>query len=184
MRHTKIYIAILLLFTLSGWGLCADQNILKKKFDESLEVTSDRMEAYQDKKLIVFYGHARITQGKSVLKSDRLLLYYQEALKKGDQKSAPGTDQSGNLEKIEAQGSVYFQQENRTAQGDRAVYYRESGKIVITGNALLNEGKNSIRGDRVTVFLNENRGMVESDTQNQVKAVIYPQRVKKTEKEK
>jgi len=44
---------------------------------------------------------------------------------------------------------------------------------------VLKEGKNSIRGDRVTVFLNENRGVVESNTQRQVKAIIYPQDKKK-----
>ncbi|PKN06272.1 MAG: lipopolysaccharide transport periplasmic protein LptA, partial [Deltaproteobacteria bacterium HGW-Deltaproteobacteria-7] len=50
---------------------------------------------------------------------------------------------------------------------------------VMTGNAVLSEGKNSIKGDRVIVFLNENRGIVESNTQKQVKAIIYPQDKKK-----
>ena len=147
-----------------------------------MEITSDRMEAFNDKKLIIFSGNARIIQGKSVLKSDRLLLYYKGKLKTENKKSEVGAEQNGNLEKIEAQGNVSFTQEERTAQGDHAIYYRESNKIVMTGNALLNEGKNSIKGDRVTILINENRGLVESDTQNQVKAIIYPQSSKKTEK--
>ena len=65
------------------------------------------------------------------------------------------------------------------ARGDEAVYYRDSNKIVMTGNAVLNEGKNFIKGDRVIVYLNENRGVVESNTQKQVKAIIYPQERKK-----
>jgi lipopolysaccharide export system protein LptA len=43
----------------------------------------------------------------------------------------------------------------------------------------LNEGKNSIRGDRVILFINEERGVVESNTKKQVKAIIYPQEKKK-----
>lgn len=147
-----------------------------------MEITSDRMEAFNDKKLIIFSGNARITQGKSVLKSDRLLLYYKGQLKTENKKNEIRADQNGNLEKIEAQGNVSFTQEERSAQGDHAIYYMESNKIEMTGNALLNEGKNSIKGARVTVFINENRGLVESDTQNRVKAVIYPQSRKKTEK--
>jgi len=72
-------------------------------------------------------------------------------------------------------------QGKRTATGDEAVYFRDSNKVIMTGNAMLKEGKNIIRGDRVIVFLNENRGTVESNTQKQVKAIIYPQEKKKAE---
>ena len=71
-------------------------------------------------------------------------------------------------------------QGKRVATGDEAIYYRDSNKVILTGNAVLSEGKNSVKGDRVIVFLNENRGIVESDTQKQVKAIIYPQNKKKT----
>jgi len=182
MMIKKIPIFLFFFLALSGWGLCEEQTILKKQFNEPMEITSDRMEAFNDKKLIIFSGNARITQGKNVLKSDRLLLYYKGKLKTENQKGGISTEQNDNLEKIDAQGNVSFTQEERTAQGDQAIYYKESNKIVITGNALLNEGSNSNRGDRVTIFINENKGLVESDTQNQVKAVIYPQSRKKMEK--
>jgi lipopolysaccharide export system protein LptA len=45
----------------------------------------------------------------------------------------------------------------------------------MTGNATLRDGKNLIKGDKVTVFVNEDRGVVESDPKKRVKAVIYPQ---------
>jgi lipopolysaccharide export system protein LptA len=44
---------------------------------------------------------------------------------------------------------------------------------------MLSEGKNSIKGDRVIVFINENRGVVESNSKKQVKAIIYTQEKKK-----
>ncbi|MGB5218795.1 MAG: lipopolysaccharide transport periplasmic protein LptA [Smithella sp.] len=182
MMNKKIYIFLLFFLALSGWGFCEEKNILKKQFDEPMEITSDRMEAFNDKKLIIFSGGARITQGKSVLKANRLLLYYKGELKNENKKNEIRAEQNGILEKIEAQGNVSFTREERTAHGDQAIYYMESNKIVLTGNALLNEGKNSIKGERVTVFINENRGLVESDTQSQVKAIIYPQSRKKTEK--
>lgn len=56
--------------------------------------------------------------------------------------------------------------------------------MILTGNAVLNEGKSSIRGERVIILLDENRGIVESGEQKKVKAVIYPQDHKKMESNK
>jgi len=76
-------------------------------------------------------------------------------------------------------GNVSLTQGERIATGDEAIYFRDSGKVILTGNAMLSEGKNSIKGDRVIVFINENRGVVESNSKKQIKAVIYPQEKKK-----
>ena len=137
------------------------------------------MEAFNEKKLVVFSGNAIAKQGNKVLKADQLNLYY----KKEPEKVKVGTTETegtGNLEKIEAKGNVSLTQGERVAVGDEAIYFRDSGKVIMTGNAVLSEGKNLIRGDRVIVFLNENRGVVESNTKKQVKAIIYPQEKKKT----
>jgi lipopolysaccharide export system protein LptA len=45
----------------------------------------------------------------------------------------------------------------------------------MTGNAVMREGRNVIRGDRIVVFLNEDRGVVESIEKNRVNAIIYPE---------
>ena len=43
------------------------------------------------------------------------------------------------------------------------------------GNAVMREGRNVINGDRIVVFLDEDRGVVESVEKNRVKATIYPE---------
>jgi lipopolysaccharide export system protein LptA len=182
MINKKNYILVLFVLLLSVSSVYAE-NIMPGKSDEPMEITSNRMEAFNEKKLIVFSGNAKVTQSNSVLKSDKLLLYYKNEADKTGKKDKIGTietEKTGDLEKIEAKGNVSLTQEGRVATGDEAVYFRESNKVVMTGNAMLKEGKNSIRGDRVTVFLNENRGIVESNTQTQVKAIIYPQDKKKS----
>jgi lipopolysaccharide export system protein LptA len=138
------------------------------------------MEAFNEKKLVVFSGNAVATQGNKVLKADQLLLYYKKESGKKNKIGTIETDSAGDLEKIEAKGKVSLTQGERIATGDEAVYFRDSNKVIMTGNAMLKEGKNIIKGDKVIVFLNENRGVVESNTQKQVKAIIYPQEKKKT----
>jgi lipopolysaccharide export system protein LptA len=117
-----------------------------------------------------------------VLKSDKIILYYKKDPEKKDKVGTIETDATGELDRVEAKGNVSLIQGERTALGEEAVFVRESNKVILTGNAVLKEGKNTIRGDRVIVFLNEDRGVVESDSQKQVKAIIYPREKKKDTK--
>lgn len=179
MINKKFYILVLFVLLISASCVYAD-NIMPGKSDEPMEITSDRMEAFNEKKVVVFSGNAMARQGNNVLKADKLLLYYKaDKAGKKDKIGTIETEKTGDLEKIEAKGNVSLTQEGRVATGEDAVYFRDSNKVILTGNPVLKEGKNSIRGDRVTVFLNENRGVVESNTQRQVKAIIYPQDKKK-----
>ena len=151
----------------------AKMNKLSSK--EPIEIVSDRMDAYNEKKLVIFSGNAVATQGDKEMKSDRLLLYYKKETGKKDKVGAKEIEGTGDLEKIEAKGHVIVTQKQKVATGDEAVYFQDSGQIIMTGNATLRDGKNLVKGDKVTVFTNEDRGMVESDPERRVKAIIYPQ---------
>jgi lipopolysaccharide export system protein LptA len=179
MIDKKFYIFVLFVIFLIPCRVFSDNAPIGKISDEPMEITSNRMEAFNEKKLVVFSGNATVTQGSNVLKADQLLLYYKKDPVKKEKIGSVETERTGDLEKIEAKGNVSLTQGKRVATGDEAIYYREINKIIMTGNATLSEGKNLIKGDRVIVFLNENRGVVESNTQKQVKAIIYPQDRKK-----
>jgi lipopolysaccharide export system protein LptA len=154
----------------------------KMNSNEPYEIVSDRMDAFNEKKMVVFSGNATAKQGDKVLKSDQLLFYYKKEAGKAGKVGAKEIEMSGELEKIEAKGNVSVTQGERIATGDEAIYVQETGQIIMTGNAVLREGKNVINGDRVIVYVNENRGTVESDPQKRVKAVIYPQEKIETKK--
>lgn len=173
----KKLIAVLFVFLL--FTLCAHAGEKQQAMPsgEPVEITSDRMEAFNKEKMVVFSGNATVTKGNAVLKADKVLLYYKDNDDKTEKKITARTAKTGDLEKIEAKGNVSLTQDQRVATGDEAIYFRDSNKIILTGNAVLNEGKSSIKGDKVTVFLNENKGVVEGNTQKQIKAVIYPQKM-------
>jgi lipopolysaccharide export system protein LptA len=178
MINIKEYLFILFVLLTTSLAY-AENKLFNKQSDEPIEITSNRMEAFNEKKLIVFSGNAIAKQGNKVLKADKLNLYYKKEPDKKVKVGTTETEGTGNLEKIEAKGNVSLTQGERVATGDEAIYLRDSGKVIMTGNPVLNEGKNSIKGDRVIVFLNEERGVVESNTKKQVKAIIYPQEKKK-----
>ncbi|HEX7533670.1 MAG TPA: LptA/OstA family protein, partial [Syntrophales bacterium] len=66
-------------------------------------------------------------------------------------------------------------QGERVVTGNDAVYYQDTQQIVMLGNAVMREGRNVINGDRIVVFLDEDRGVVESAEKGRVKATIYPE---------
>ena len=178
MTNRKYYL-VLLIILLNVSVANAENKLFNKQSDEPMEITSSRMEAFSKDKLVVFSGNAIVKQGNKVLKADKLLLYYKGDSDKKNKIGKIEIEKTGDLEKLEAKGNVSLSQGDRVATGNDAVYFRDSGKVILTGNAVLSEGKSSIKGDRVIIFINENRGVVEGTPKKQIKAVIYPQEKKK-----
>lgn len=158
----------------------------KSEPEPPIEIVADRLDAYNDKKLVVFSGNAVATQGKRVMKSDKILLFYrQDADGKTKPPPGPGSIASGgDLERIEAEGNVMITEEDRTVTGEKAVFEQEKQQIVITGNTVLKEGKNVIQGQKITVYLAENRAVVDGEEKKRVTATIYPQEGQTDKKEK
>jgi len=181
MSAKKIYIAsIFILFMMipCAWAQVGlDKKSITRKA-EPIEVVSDKMEAFQEKKMIVFSGNAVATRGDIKLKTDRLSIYYKKPNNKKEKIGKEDIAVAGDLEKIELKGHVIITQKDLSATGEEAVYYQESAQFVMTGNPVLRQGKNVIKGCRVMIFIDENRGKVEQcDTENsgRVTAIIHPQ---------
>jgi lipopolysaccharide export system protein LptA len=174
----KVIIPLLLIF-LCFLYLGAKEGDPKRKpkidKDQPIQIVSDRLDAYNEKKLVVFSGNAVATQGDKIIKSDRLLLYYKKDPRVPEKVGAENVGNTGDLERIEAKGHVTITQGERVVTGEDAIFYQDTQQIVMTGNAVMREGRNVIRGDRIVVFLNEDRGIVESIEKSRVKAIIYPE---------
>jgi len=144
-------------------------------------ITADRLDAYREKEMATFSGNVVATQDDWVLKSDTLTFYFEKS-----ESSDPGG--SGKLEgdteisRIEARGNVRITQGERIVTGEKAIFYREEQKTIVTGNPVLREGENVIEGDRVIVFMEEKRGVVEGTKGKRVSATIYPDDKKEKQK--
>lgn len=150
---------------------------LKKKSpadNHPIEISADRLEAYDAKKVVLFSGNAIAVQGDRIIKAEKIYLYYTKDERESGREGLRNLGKTGDLEKIEARGHVSVSQGDRLVTGEQAVYYQESQKIVMTGSAVMQQGNNIVRGDKIEVFLNENRGVVEAAENKRVKATIYP----------
>jgi lipopolysaccharide export system protein LptA len=141
--------------------------------EEPIQIVSDRLDAYNEKRMVVFSGNAVATQGGRTIRSDRLTLYYKEE-KRSNGRQSGETEGMGGMDRVEANGHVTITEGDRIVTGETALFEQEAQKITVTGGAVLREGTNVIRGDRIFVFLNENRGVVEGAENKRVTATIYP----------
>lgn len=123
-------------------------------------VTSDTMEAKTSENIVVFRGNV-VAVEDFTLCSDELRIKYSE---------------SKDVSEIEASGNVRIFQDDKTSTSDHALYDRNDRTIVLTGKPQVKQCTDIVRGDKITVFLDQDNALVESGKGSRVKAVIMPEK--------
>lgn len=127
--------------------------------DTPLVITADSMEIQRKTNTIIYNGNVLVVRGDVKIASDALLARY----------DAKG----GGLRSVVAEGTVRVRHAGREMTGDKAVFDGAEETIVVSGNTTVQDGNNSISGDRITVFMKEDRVLVENSG-GRVKAVVVP----------
>ncbi len=151
------------------------------KAEVPLRISAARLEADQDKRLIVFSGGVKAEYGDGVLYADKLLVFYEPpkggpaaASEQKNRAASPLGELGGEkLERLEAHGNVRFVQGDRVATGDQAVYQRKRDEIVLLGRPQVWRGENHLRGSRITFQLKSRKVVVESSPPQRVEAYLY-----------
>lgn len=89
-----------------------------------------------------FSGGVTASRGEVRLTCDRLTVSFASA---------------DRLREATAEGRVVVTQGARRAEGQRAVLDADSGEIVLSGEPSLSEGANRMRGERITLWLDDER---------------------------
>lgn len=144
-----------------------------------VRIDSDSLELDYKTSNITYRGHVQVTQGDVTLNSDRLSITYDPAAVKRDNTgTAPAPKKGGTdadrIKQIIAEGNVRIRQGTRLAEGRRAVFDQAKQTFTLSDGAVLHEGPNQVAGERVIVYLKEERSVVESGSNTRVKAVLYP----------
>ena len=126
-----------------------------KTGSEPLQVKSKSLEAFGESGRVVFEGDVVARQGDVTLQADRV-----EVHAKADTRE---------IRSVEARGSVHIQRADVVASGDAASYDARSGVAVLTGDPKVWRGKDVLAGEKITLYLGENRIVVEG-----ARAVLYP----------
>jgi lipopolysaccharide export system protein LptA len=150
------------------------QKELEKSGSKPMVIKSKTLEVNDKSKLVTFTGSVKATRDDFVIDCDKMVVYYENRSDK-----RPGKGQT-RIDKIVATGNVRIDRaKGGTARAAKAVYFQQSEKVVLTGNPVVKKGNDYVEGDRITIFLKENRSIVESSKDKRVKAVIHPNRIKR-----
>jgi len=134
--------------------------------NQPVTVDADRMERYGKESLVVFTGNVVARQNNSVQYADRMEVYLDE---KGDR--IVRTISTGTVKIIT--------RDCRTGTARRAEYYDLEQRVVLIGNARVWQDENVVSGDTITIFLSQDRSVVQGGRQERVKAVFHPRDEKK-----
>lgn len=114
---------------------------------EPMAITSRHMEADKLGDKVIFTGDVVLKKEGMTLYSDSMIVFYDVPTK--------------DIREIEALGNVVVRKEGRVALSNRASYYSREEKIVLTGDARIIENENQLGGERITLFMRDDRSIVE-----------------------
>jgi lipopolysaccharide export system protein LptA len=132
---------------------------------EPITVDADLMERFGREGLVVFSGNVIARQGASVQYADRMEVYL---------------DESGNrIVRTVSTGAVrVVTRDCRTGTAKRAEYFDLEQRLVLSGGARVWQDDNVVSGETITIFLSQDRSVVQGGSRDRVKAVFHPQTVK------
>ena len=137
-----------------------------------VDVTADTMVYNADKNTVVFQGRVEAVRGQFKMWSETLTLYLKSTGDAEKEKSASPAMEGSDLDRIVAEKNVRFQNGTQTGSAQKATYFSAKSLLVLEGNPVLHDGDNSIRGNVIRYFVNENRSVVEGGPKQRVHAVF------------
>lgn len=139
----------------------AAQSVTKEA--EPIVITSNRMEAEKLGEKVTFSGNVELKKEGMTVTSDQMVVFYD-----------PG---SKNIREIVARGNVVVRKEGRIALANLATYSLREEKIVLTGDARIIEKENQLGGEKIILFMRDDRSIVEGG-----KVLLYQDKLDKSHK--
>ena len=151
--------------------------------DQPIQIEAAALEMHDKKKEATFSGNVKVIQGDTTMTSKTLVVFYdsgagdkpataQPAAKgtKGApmQSAQPGPGGSSSIKRLEARGNVVVTQKDQVVTGETAVFDTRTNLITMfgggSGQVVMTQCKNVMRGDRLKVDMTTGVSRVESDT--------------------
>lgn len=176
-----IWLLLLNLFPLGMASLSesADAAIPKGGVEQAVSttITSKRMTVKNQDNQAVFEGAVVLTRGSLVVYSDHMVVMFRaqdppmsdnqkgyEAVKGAGPSKGPDAlpaVSNRSVNKIEATGRVKIEKDSGSATCEKAIYYHDGDKIVLTGDPVAWDKGTRVSGKQITMFLAEDRSVVE-----------------------
>ena len=149
--------------------------------DQPVHIEAATLEVRDKDKVATFSGNVKVTQGDTGMRCKSLLVFYEQDGEDADkgktmQAATPGPGGQQKIKRLEARGGVVVTQKEQTATGDLGIFDMKTNTVTLTGNVMMTQGQNVLRGDRLVVDLTSGVSRVESgkNGQGRVQGLFQP----------
>jgi len=147
--------------------------------DQPVHIEAATLEVRDKDKVATFSGNVHVTQGDTDMRCKSLVVFYEQ---EGDDKSKnmplanPGPGGQQRIKKLEARGGVVVRQKEQTATGDLGLFDMPTNTVTLSGNVVMTQGQNILKGDKLVVDLASGVSRVESNKsgQGRVQGLFLP----------
>lgn len=129
----------------------------------AITITADRLEVDRKAHTATYAGNVVARDSALTILADRMEFTFDEAMQE--------------VREVRATGRVRIaEQGGREATADAATYFAREEKVLLEGNARAWQEENVVTGTTMTLYLREDRHVVEGEGDARVHAIIYPRR--------
>jgi lipopolysaccharide export system protein LptA len=168
--RTLSLIMVVWLCLIAPVAMSADnvQKDQEKGKGQSIVIKSNSLEVDNKKRVVTFTGNVDARRDDLIINCDKMFVYYS-----GTVTNDPSQKSDLKMEKIVAKGGVRISRPSGgLATAEEAVYYHGDEKVILTGNPTVKQGEDVVEGSTITLYLREDRSIVEGSDGKQVRAVI------------
>jgi lipopolysaccharide export system protein LptA len=138
--------------------------------------SANNLEYFDAERRLVLVGDVDIVQNDARLRADRITLFFSGT--SGAPATPGGAAQqglgSGDIERMIAEGEVYYIRPSQDARGDRAEYNVAQDSVTFTGNVIVMSEENVIRGNTLVLQIGSRRTSIRPGAGQRVRGVFVP----------
>ena len=137
--------------------------------------SADNLQYFDGDRRLVLTGNVDIVQNDARLRANQITLYFTRstAPAAGGQSQNGGLG-SGDIQRMIAEGDVYYVRPQQSARGDRAVYETASDSVTFTGNVVVASEENVIRGETLVLQIGTRQTTIRPQNGQRVRGVFVP----------
>lgn len=137
--------------------------------------SADNLQYFDNEHRLVLSGNVDIVQNDAHLRANQITLFFSRS-------SAPAAGQnggggglgSGDIQRMLAEGDVYYVRPQQSARGDRADYETSTDSVTFSGNVVVASEENVIRGETLVLQIGSRQTTIRPQNGQRVRGVFVP----------
>jgi lipopolysaccharide export system protein LptA len=147
-----------------------------------ISYSADNLQYFDGDHRLVLTGNVDIVQNDARLRANQITLFFTRAApaagatpaQAAASSAANGGLGSGDIDRMLAEGDVYYVRPQQSARGDHADYETSSDSVTFTGNVVVASEENVIRGETLVLQIGTRQTTIRPQNGQRVRGVFVP----------